>query len=998
MTHSKHNFLNPALKLAASCALLLAVGCADVGTDDERGPLDPSGAGGAGGDSTSEASVLLPPHSDARERAEAIRRAIPGAELHFSQRTGHLMMVQGPTERLGAENPSPPKPLAETRGTSEEALLSTLLEYFARFEDAYGIEAALQTLRVAEGDEDGDAGTQFNHTVTHLANPIIQGGKKRVSVRLNHTHRGLPIDGRYATGLFDDDGNLRAVLTRLIPVPEGLDSVPSLSADDAVDTVAAELPRLVDASPELHWAAQGFEKAEHLKLLFWHPVTKLGGELRLAYEVQARVGVEVARFVVDANTGEILFGASMVPTDWHDDGDFEVTDAPDTLGNIIPIPSSVFEETRYMGYGANQVGSRFFASGHRLIIGDAANTADQGKTQLSLTPIQITTEDGNDWLSDPGYNTPHKFAATQLMLNLNKALQWWADRGWRSWDGRGSTFVANVGVNKRDDQSIPHLNAWGINGTMKIGDGTTGTGVYYGASAEVVGHEFMHNVIDATSDFRYANESGALNEALADVFGVALNAVDDRLSSAWIGADLGRRIRNMEDPTTLGDPDRYSQYWVTNTDAGGVHSNSGIFNKAHYLIIQGGTFNGAEVEAQGVEATTSILRGANQLVAWDRDTSMEEFAVGTVAFCELLAVFDSGGLADTCEAFARAYWAVELLPGSRNVDVSLESVRRIDAERFELVIRNRSRFDLRPSENYQVVFSDVMNGGASPTLSTNFDAVLAAGREVAIDAVVGPNFMLSTRERVETMTAELLPISGARFDETNTSNNYVRMDLGPDLVPVMMNWEIFGDSVGLSGPVKNLGFTGFTDGVEVALFTREAASGAFTSLDSVLGGAREGSLDPAVGRGDLARLSTTYPGSSLPSEDELLSIFTPHFVGGTSQYPGVDDPEILLQTWFDADGGRAELDGTRQLYVLLDPNDLIEETDETNNFLCVTCRGPSGGPENVVVRLPFDADTSALFGGDYAEATENLKSPLPRVVFPEPYEDPRFDEPVFRLP
>lgn len=61
----------------------------------------------------------------------------------------------------------------------------------------------------------------------------------------------------------------------------------------------------------------------------------------------------------------------------------------------------------------------------------------------------------------------------------------------------------------------------------------------------------------------------------------------------------------MADPTEYGQPDRMTSALYTDngpgySDSGGVHTNSGVGNKAAYLISQGGTFNGRAIT--GIDA------------------------------------------------------------------------------------------------------------------------------------------------------------------------------------------------------------------------------------------------------------------------------------------------------------------------------------------------------------------------------------------------------------
>ena len=62
----------------------------------------------------------------------------------------------------------------------------------------------------------------------------------------------------------------------------------------------------------------------------------------------------------------------------------------------------------------------------------------------------------------------------------------------------------------------------------------------------------------------------------------------------------------MSDPAKYGDPDHYSVRYTGTQDNGGVHINSGIGNKAAYLLSQGGTHYGVKVTGIGTAKTGKI--------------------------------------------------------------------------------------------------------------------------------------------------------------------------------------------------------------------------------------------------------------------------------------------------------------------------------------------------------------------------------------------------------
>lgn len=125
---------------------------------------------------------------------------------------------------------------------------------------------------------------------------------------------------------------------------------------------------------------------------------------------------------------------------------------------------------------------------------------------------------------------------------------------------------------------------------------------------DVTAHEMTHAVTENEANLIYQNQSGALNESFSDIFGEIIDmtngAGNDTPPVAWLmGEDLPGigAIRSMADPPLYGDPDKVSSYNCTSADNGGVHTNSGIPNKAAYLMAVGGAFNGHTVTGIGIE-------------------------------------------------------------------------------------------------------------------------------------------------------------------------------------------------------------------------------------------------------------------------------------------------------------------------------------------------------------------------------------------------------------
>jgi Zn-dependent metalloprotease len=200
------------------------------------------------------------------------------------------------------------------------------------------------------------------------------------------------------------------------------------------------------------------------------------------------------------------------------------------------------------------------------------------------------------------------------------------------------------------------------------------SGAGYAAADDVVAHELTHGYVERTSALFGYQQSGALNESLADVVG---EVVDHRYNpsgaednTAWdLGEDLpGGRVRSLRDPLLFDQPDKMTSPKFVNADffedSGAVHANNGVGNRTAHLISQGGTFNGRSVT--GIDGSDPGLAktGLLYLEVIPRLTSGAEYAdlgrvLGTV--CDELAAQGLAGFTTgDCAAVRTAAAATEL--------------------------------------------------------------------------------------------------------------------------------------------------------------------------------------------------------------------------------------------------------------------------------------------------------------------------------------------------
>ncbi|KEK22941.1 M4 family metallopeptidase [Bacillus gaemokensis] len=160
-------------------------------------------------------------------------------------------------------------------------------------------------------------------------------------------------------------------------------------------------------------------------------------------------------------------------------------------------------------------------------------------------------------------------------------------------------------------------NAFWNGSQMVYGDGDGVTFTSLSGGVDVIGHELTHAVTEYSSNLIYQNESGALNEAISDIFGTLVEYFDNRNPDWEVGEDIytpgktGDALRSLSDPTKYGDPDHYSKRYTGSGDNGGVHTNSGIINKAAYLLANGGTHYDVTVNGIGKDKVGAVYYRAN---------------------------------------------------------------------------------------------------------------------------------------------------------------------------------------------------------------------------------------------------------------------------------------------------------------------------------------------------------------------------------------------------
>ena len=147
----------------------------------------------------------------------------------------------------------------------------------------------------------------------------------------------------------------------------------------------------------------------------------------------------------------------------------------------------------------------------------------------SFLPGKLVRREGEAKSKDPAVNEAYDYSGAtydfyKTLFNRN------------SLDDRGMSLISSVHLGRN------YNNAFWNGEQMAYGDGDGVVFIRFTKSLDVVGHELTHGVVSNTCNLDYLNESGALNEHFADVFGSLVKQWKKKQTAAkadWlIGPDI----------------------------------------------------------------------------------------------------------------------------------------------------------------------------------------------------------------------------------------------------------------------------------------------------------------------------------------------------------------------------------------------------------------------------------------------------------------------------
>jgi len=421
----------------------------------------------------------------------------------------------------------------------------------------------------------------------------------RTHIRYQQLHQGIPVIGGELVANVNGQNQLMS-MSGEVAAMRITDVTPGISAEQATQTAVAAMAKWYKFNRETFISSTPVLSIYDPTII----VTAKGSSQALAWQINVAPQFlsPINEFIViDAKTGGILFHFNKIDT--------ALTRRTYTANNTEVLPGTI----------------------------------------VCQDPTACST-------SDTDVLNAHNFA--QDVYDF-----YFSTHGRDSIDGAGMPMVATVHFSTPTFGNAFWLGAdpyLGATNQMIYGDGFT--------ADDVVGHEMTHGVTENESNLFYYSESGAINESLSDVWGELIDlsngAGTDTAGVRWkLGEDLPASvgiIRDMADPTSFGDPDRMTSihFYVGPDDTGGVHTNSGVNNKAVYLMVDGDTFNTITVNGIGSVKTAKIYYHAQTTYLTSGSDYLDLYNA-LIASCNDLVGTD-GIVAADCTEVQNALDAVEM--------------------------------------------------------------------------------------------------------------------------------------------------------------------------------------------------------------------------------------------------------------------------------------------------------------------------------------------------
>jgi bacillolysin len=431
----------------------------------------------------------------------------------------------------------------------------------------------------------------------------VTDAQNKTHIRFQQTIQGVPVWGKQAQVHLDKDDGVYLFQGRYQPTVNNINVTPNITAQAAIDKVLQDLD-FAGVLPE----------SANTELVVY---TTSSGSSVLTYKVEVSPTIQDRWiYFIDAATAAVVHKIY------------------NTHKNVVQASGTgIDNEPRTFNVWDAQNGTYYLVDPDTPTVGGNADPVADGPRPTGDTYILDAQNGDGSQLFFNTHNAPNNWpdhVAVSAAYNTRLVYEYYLNTfGRNSIDGNNKNLMVVVHFENNLDNAF-----W--NGTFMVyGDGGNIFSPLAGC-LDVAGHETTHGVIESSAGLIYENQSGALNESFADVFGAMID--NDEYNNNDNNSDwkLGENctlvnpfyLRDMANPPSGlggGQPAHMNDYQnLPNTqdgDNGGVHINSGIPNRAAYLIAEGLTTEGlgtsigrAQTQQIYYLALTSYLTQSSQFI------------------------------------------------------------------------------------------------------------------------------------------------------------------------------------------------------------------------------------------------------------------------------------------------------------------------------------------------------------------------------------------------
>jgi len=424
--------------------------------------------------------------------------------------------------------------------------------------------------------------------------------------KLGHTHlryrqkyKNIPVWPSDATVHLDPEGDVELFEGAYIPTPSRLILDPQITPPKAQAKARNAVP-----------GAESAEVSEPELILY----ALDDKPVRLAWKMDVKLSMSADWLVaVDAIDGSILTAFNQVMNSNVQGSGIDLHSVKRTLNVWNENNTNYMIDTSKKMYDTTSDPPNLDSTRGAIAIVDAGHKEldNQGSIGISY----VTSNNPNAWgLRD----------TVSASYGLSRTYDYYLSQHQRnSLDDKGGSLLGLVRYGQ-DYKNAFYSDSLGF---MAFGDAEA-----YAGALDVVGHELTHGVTAKTAGLIYKDQSGALNEAISDIFGQSVENFSGVPKNWTLGESLGAPLRDMQNPSSLkiggseyAYPSKMSEFYgpgsalldmLQNGDNGGVHVNSSIINHAFYYLAAGlaGAVGNKDAEKIFYRAVTTHLLSNSQFV------------------------------------------------------------------------------------------------------------------------------------------------------------------------------------------------------------------------------------------------------------------------------------------------------------------------------------------------------------------------------------------------